>query len=1090
MDGAAGFVPGAIFPVSSLPFEAIFDASPLPGSVARQSDGLMLAVNDAWVALMGLSRDQVIGRKTSEFEFWVHPEDRAKYLAELPSTHSHHLLRLRGGQAHRVRLHSTVMDIEGVPCLVVFMGDVKKEHEAEVALEAAHRALQHRVELLETSEKLARMGHWTNTDESTTVEWSAGLYAIGGLKPKPALSRLEGRSGIHPDDLADWVAAREASDNRELEFRWLHPDGGTRWFRTRMGRTHFATRERSTFGVIQDITAEREAAERLEAQLAFVQSITAHVPAVLFQGRTRLDGTTEVSFINDAVRDLLEFEPADVLNDGALIFSRICPADRGPYYGAVQVARESLRTLHQVLRVDLPIKGQRWIRMMAVPLKEAEGSVVWHGFMTDVTESVQASQALERQHRMLDAVRQSQAVFIESKDRRQAFEGLLDALLAVSDSEYGFLGEVFRDDAGQPFLKTYAITNIAWDEPTRRLYAERQQDGMEFRRLDTLFGHALVTGETVISNDPANDPRSGGVPFGHPPLNAFLGVPLHIGEDLVAMVGLANRTGGYSEEDVRLLQPMLGTVRQLVQAWRDELERQRTSEALKATTDLLREKSNVLEDTLESIDQGLAKMDSTGRLVACNRRFLELLDLPETLMASNPSPEAILKFQKDRGDFGPEQSFVGTVDRAFLDNLDPLGAPPLYLRRTRDGRALEFHSRTTSDGGTVRTCSDVSPYIEAQDALRSERQRLEWVLEATRPGIWETDQLTGAMTINARWAEMLGYTVEELAPITNKTWTGFLHPDELDTALEIHRAHCAQEIPYFECDLRMRHKAGHWIWVNTRGRVHRRDSEGRALFMSGTHMDITDRVTAQDEVRALNASLELRVAQRTADLERTLKDMEAISYSIAHDLRAPLRAVNGFAAVIAESDLGALEDSSRDMFERIVRSSRTMGQMLTDMLSLLQVVRADLVSVPVDMAQVAGVAIDALVEEGSRVCVELQELPMAQGDASLLRQVMFNLVDNAVKYSSQQAAPTIWVGHDPARRAYFVRDNGMGFDMAHAGKLFGLFQRVHAGSNVPGMGVGLAIVARIIERHGGRIWAESKPGEGATFWWTLPQLER
>ena len=195
----------------------------------------------------------------------------------------------------------------------------------------------------------------------------------------------------------------------------------------------------------------------------------------------------------------------------------------------------------------------------------------------------------------------------------------------------------------------------------------------------------------------------------------------------------------------------------------------------------------------------------------------------------------------------------------------------------------------------VRTCSDVSPYIAAQEALRSERQRLEWVLEATRPGIWETDQLTGNMTINARWADMLGYTVEELAPIRYTTWTGLLHPDDLGVAMERHRAHCAQEIPYFECDLRMRHKGGHWVWVNTRGRVHRRDSSGKALFMSGTHMDITDRVTAQDEVRALNASLELRVAQRTAELERTLKDMEAVSYSIAHDLRAPLRAVNGFA---------------------------------------------------------------------------------------------------------------------------------------------------------------------------------------------------
>ena len=248
-------------------------------------------------------------------------------------------------------------------------------------------------------------------------------------------------------------------------------------------------------------------------------------------------------------------------------------------------------------------------------------------------------------------------------------------------------------------------------------------------------------------------------------MSAFLGVPIHIGDELVAMVGLANQPGGYTEADVGLLQPMLGTVRNWCKPGVTSWSAERTGEELKATTDLLREKSGVLRDTLESIDQGLAKMDASGRLVAYNQRFLELLDLPEPLMASKPSQEAILRFQRDRGDFGPEQSFVDPADRGFIENLDPQRAPDLYLRRTQDGRTLEFHSRTTRDGGMVRTCSDVSPYIEAQDALRSERQRLEWVLEATRPGIWETDQLTGHMTINARWADMLGYTVEELAPV-------------------------------------------------------------------------------------------------------------------------------------------------------------------------------------------------------------------------------------------------------------------------------------------------------------------------------------
>ena len=1027
---------GSVNSADLLPYQAIFDASPLPGSVARYSDGLMLAVNEAWVELTGLTREQVIGRKTSEFGFWAHPDDRAKYLAELPNINSHQLLRFKGGVVHRVRLHSTVVDINGQRCLVAIMGDVKKEYETELALEAANRALQNRVELLEAGEKLARMGHWTNTDASTTVEWSPGLYAIGGLPVKEGLSRAEGRSGIHPDDLPAWLVARQASDNRELEFRWLHPDGGMRWFRTRMGRTRVAATDYSNFGVIQDVTAEREATERLEAQLAFVQNITAHVPAVLFQGRLQSDGTNEISFVNDAVRDILELEPTELLRGSAQFWMRVYPPDRGKFLSMLTLCNEKLTTLQLRVRFELPVKGLRWCNVLAVPSLES-GAVLWHGFINDVTEAVQDAQALED---TLASINQG----LSKEDaqgrvvlyNRQCLDmlGIPEALMAnrprVSDilrfqQERGDFGEDFGwvDAHGKPFVSLVTDTQVeAGQGPFIKRYLRKTRHG---RTLD-IRSHKLPDGSVVRTYDDVTS---------------------------------------YMEVQEALL-----------------AERQQ----LQATSAQLVERTHALQDTLESIDQGLSKADASGNFIAYNQRLLELLDLPESLMASRPSFERVWQFQLERGDFGSDAALVKETVEAFASGQAHARMTKPYLRRTKEGRTLEFRSHMTKDGGFVRTCSDVSSYIAAQDALRAERQRLEWVLEATRPGIWETDQVTGHMTINTRWAEMLGYTVEELAPIRSETWSSLLHPDDLPIAMERHRAHCAQETPYFEADLRMRHKDGRWIWVSTRGRVHQRDENGKALFMSGTHMDITDRVTAQEEVHALNASLEIRVAQRTGDLERTLKDMEAISYSIAHDLRAPLRAVNGFAAVIAESDSGNLDASSRDMFERIVRSSRNMGQMLTDMLSLLQVVRTELVPVPVDMDKLAQAAVDAFVDEMSPVTFHVQAFPKAMGDAGLLRQVLVNLVDNAVKYSADQATPTVWMGHDAVSGAYFVRDNGMGFDMAHAGKLFGLFQRLHAGSKVPGMGVGLAIVSRIIERHGGRIWADSKPGQGSTFWWTLP----
>ena len=257
--------------------------------------------------------------------------------------------------------------------------------------------------------------------------------------------------------------------------------------------------------------------------------------------------------------------------------------------------------------------------------------------------------------------------------------------------------------------------------------------------------------------------------------------------------------------------------------------------------------------------------------------------------------------------------------------------------------------------------------------------------------------------------------------------------------------------------------------------------------MSGTHIDISERVAAQEEVRALNASLEQRVSERTAELERSMRDMEAIAYSIAHDLRAPLRSVNGFSALIEEDESLQLSPGARDMFSRINRSSQRMGQMITDMLELLRVVRVELEAVPVDMHALAEAVVDELSSDTPQAEFKIGRLPTALGDATLLRQVLANLVDNALKYARHRSPPRVALGFDEGLGAFWLRDNGMGFEMARADKLFGLFQRLHAGSEVPGTGVGLAIVARIVERHGGRIWAEARAGQGATFWWTLPR---
>lgn len=1070
-----------------LPYEAMFMAAPVPASLSRESDGLLLAVNDAWLAATGLTRESALGRTTVELGHWPSDAARQAYLSTLSKGPSERILCLNEDQGHRVRLLTSRLDVAPEPLLLVFLQEISREFEAEHALQATNLALLQRLELYGAIEKLARVGHWTNADNDDQIVWSAGLYELAGVAPQESLSRQVGRGGIHPDDLATWQAARETMDGRTVEFRWRRPDNGCElWLRTRMGRTTVAGNPQTDFGLVQDITTEKQATLAQTEQLAFIRNITARVPGTLFLARLRPDGSSHFPYLSDAAAAMLELDPKDLQRDGNLLFTRVHPDDKASMLATLTQSARDLSLWHQVYRVLLPQRGVRWYSVDALPQREPDGATLWHGFCSDVTDARLAEQALARQHRMLEAVQQAQAAFIESDDKRSAFAGLLQTLLSVTGSEYGFVGEVLFDMREQPYIKMHAVSNIAWDDASQRQYDEQLESGMVFRNLQTLFGHALCTGETVISNDPANDPRASGLPPGHRPLNAFLGVPLAVGDRLVAMVGLSNQPGGFSQADVDFLQPLLGAVRQLVIAWRGHNERRRARLQFQATSALLAEKSAALQMTFDSISQGLTQVDAQGRVRFYNRRMLELLDLPESLLASQPTAAEVIAFQRQRGDF---DGLLETTNPGLREQLnDPSIMHPAerYIRPTHDGRVLEIHTRIMPEGGFVRTYSDVTSYVRAEEALREERQRLQWVLEATRPGIWETNIETGAMVVNDRWAEMLGYTVAELMPTNFDTWRQLVHPQDLERADRVLQWHWGGELPYYECDIRMRHKDGHWVWINDRGRVHRRGPGGQALFMSGTHLDIHERVVAQEQVRALNASLERRVAERTAELERSMKDMEAISYSIAHDLRAPLRSVNGFAALIADEEGDKLSPSARDMFQRIARSSRNMGQMITDMLELLRVVRVELEPAPVDMGALAHSVIESLASDQSLAQVKVLPLPQVMGDATLLRQVLVNLLDNALKYSRHRERPELVLGHDALKGAFYLRDNGMGFDMARAEKLFGLFQRLHAGSDVPGTGVGLAIVARIIERHGGRIWAESEPDVGTTFWWTLP----
>jgi len=384
---------------------------------------------------------------------------------------------------------------------------------------------------------------------------------------------------------------------------------------------------------------------------------------------------------------------------------------------------------------------------------------------------------------------------------------------------------------------------------------------------------------------------------------------------------------------------------------------------------------------------------------------------------------------------------------------------------------------------------DISDRKQAEVALKLSEERYDQAMSVKNEGTWDWDLITNDTYFDKRYYTMAGYQPGEF-PSNFVAWAERVHEDDLPAARKAIDDYLKGDSNRFNIEFRFRKKDNQWMWINGKGKISQRDENGKPLRMIGTHTDITDRKLAEDEVFKLNAELEQRVKERTAELEVTNKELASFAYSISHDFRAPLRALNAFSANLTDKYSDQLDEQGLHYLNRIRYNALYMSDLVDDLLKLSRITRAEVKEQEVDLSRVAEEIIKDLqdAEPERQVTVTVEPGLSAKGDFALLKALLENLLENAWKYSSKEVQATIEVGRSTVdgEEAFFVRDNGVGFDMAYADKLFGTFQRLHGADEFPGTGIGLASVQRIISRHGGKVWADSEEGKGATFYFTLP----
>jgi PAS domain S-box-containing protein len=666
--------------------------------IERANDGIIIAQdgivkfsNKRLAQIFGYTVQEIIGIDFLELVF---PDERPKILGiykrrtlgeDIPGIYEMGGLH-KGGQRIDIEINSGIISFQGKPATMSYVREITERKKAEEDLrksEAKNKAI-----LSAIPDMMFRL-----SGDGVHLDFYSSALDDLFIDPKNFL-------GKRVDEvLPDWIAEkylyhiRAALDTGEMQiFEYeLDFDEGPRQFEARL----VVSGKDETLSIVRDITERNKAEEAIAEARHFTDNLIQKANVMIIG----LDDTGNIQAFNPAAEAITGYTKAEL--KGKNWFEVLVPKDIYP---------DVWEAFNRLMRGGLP-------KLFENPILTKNGEeriISWsnneikHGdkikgtisFGIDITERKKAEEELKKSRNLLGSIRKIQELFITRGSHEQVFNSLLETLVSITDSAYGFIDEVLQDENGELYKKNLAISDISWDEESRRLYKELQNRNQEFRNLNNLSGAPVLTGELVISNDPSSDPSSGGLPHGHPPINSFMGIPMYFGGELIGVAGISNRTGGYNEQIADFLEPFIATCGGIIHAMRSERKEQEF-------IDTIRESENRLYTVIGHSSVVIWAIDQYGTFTFSRGKFLEKLSLRPDEVVGRSLFEI----------YAHNSQIISDTHRVLAgETFSSVSEESGFIF---ENRYVPLNDNNGSVIGAIGVAMDVTERIKAQEALKS-----------------------------------------------------------------------------------------------------------------------------------------------------------------------------------------------------------------------------------------------------------------------------------------------------------------------------------------------------------------------------------